>query len=101
MSTPSDRAVSAAGDDDRVRAMIDNLASSYEEPEQVVKYYYGNEQQLAQIKNLVLEEQVVDRVLDAAQVKDVSMSYDEAIKPAPPPEPDTAEGEATPEGKEE
>lgn len=69
-------------DDDRVRSRIEEMASSYEEPEQVVQYYYGNEQHLEQIQNLVLEEQVVDAVLDKANVTDKEMSYEEAVKPA-------------------
>lgn len=68
-------------DDERVKAMIEDLASSYEEPEQVVNFYYGNEQQLNQIQNIVLEEQVVDALLADGNVTDVEMSYEEAIKP--------------------
>jgi trigger factor len=68
-------------DDARVRAMIENMASSYQEPEQVVNFYYSNEQQLSQIQNLVLEEQVVDSILATAQVKETGMSYEEAVKP--------------------
>lgn len=69
-------------DDDRVRTMIEDMSSSYEDPEQVIKYYYSNEQQLGQIQNVVLEEQVVDKVLEGAKVTDVPQSYDDAIKPA-------------------
>ena len=40
------------------------MASSYEEPEQeIINYYYRNEQQLNQIQNLVLEDQVIDTVI--------------------------------------
>lgn len=70
-------------DDERVRARIESMASSYEEPEQVIQYYYQNEQMLGQIQNLVLEEQVVDAILDKAQVTELKCGYDEAIKPAP------------------
>lgn len=57
-------------DTDRVRAMVEDLASAYQEPEQVVNWYYQNEQQLAEIQSVVLEEQVVDTVLQKAQVTD-------------------------------
>jgi trigger factor len=69
-------------DDDRVRERIEKMASSYEQPEQVVQYYYGNEEYLGQIQNLVLEEQVVDTIIEKAKVSEVQVSYDEAIKPA-------------------
>ena len=82
-------------DDDRVRKAIENVASSYEQPEQVVNYYYQNEQQLEQIQNQVLEEQVVEKVLESADLKEVSMSYEEAIKPLPEESAEEAEaGEA-------
>lgn len=73
-------------DDERVKAMVEEMASSYEQPDQVVKYYYSNQQQLSQIQNVVLEEQVVDRILEGANVTDVPMSYEDAIKPPPKPE---------------
>ena len=77
-------------DDDRVKETIETLAGSYEDSEQVVNYYYSNEQQLSQIQNVVLEEQVVDLVLETAKVSEKAVSYEEAVKPkeAPVPEPD-------------
>ncbi|MEX2326737.1 MAG: trigger factor, partial [Pseudomonadales bacterium] len=69
-------------DDERVKARIESMASSYEDPEEVIQYYHGNEQYLGQIQNLVLEEQVVDEILAQANVSEVAMSYEDAIKPA-------------------
>lgn len=69
-------------DNDRVRAMVEELASAYQEPEQVVNWYYQNEQQLAEIQSVVLEEQVVDTVLQKAQVTDKQVPYEDAVKPA-------------------
>ena len=65
---------------EKVRETIEEMASSYEEPEQVINYYYSNEQQLSQIQNMVLEEQIVDFVLESAKVTDKSVSYDDAVK---------------------
>ncbi len=82
-------------DDDKVKSVIEDMASSYEDPEQVVNYYYGNEQQLNQVQNMVLEEQVVDSVLEKAKVSEVEMPYEEAIKPNEPAAEDpAAEGPA-------
>lgn len=86
-------------DDERVKAMVEDMASSYEQPEQVVKYYYSNQQQLAQVQNVVLEEQVVDKVLEDAKVTDVPMSYDDAVKPPQAPEIAPEEATEEPEAK--
>jgi len=65
---------------EKVRETIEEMASSYQEPEQVINYYYSNEQQLSQIQNMVLEEQIVDFVLESAKVTDKTVSYDDAVK---------------------
>jgi trigger factor len=78
-------------DDDRVKTMIHDMASSYEEPEQVINFYYNNQQQLSQIQNLVLEDQVIDLIVEGAKVSDVEQSYEEAIKPAAPAAPEADE----------
>ncbi|WP_435608045.1 trigger factor [Pseudomonas knackmussii] len=69
-------------DEARVREMIEDMASAYQEPEQVVAWYYKNEQQLNEVRSVVLEEQVVDTVLQKAKVTDKQVSYEDAIKPA-------------------
>ena len=80
-------------DNDRVRAMVEELASAYQEPEQVVSWYMQNEQQLAEIQSVVLEEQVVDTVLQKAKVTDKTVTYEEAVKPVQPEQvEDAAEG---------
>lgn len=72
-------------DEARVRAMIEEMASAYQEPEQVVAWYYKNPQQLDEVRSVVLEEQVVDTVLQKANVTDKQVSYEEAVKPAEAP----------------
>ncbi len=62
-------------DEDRVRKTIEDFASSYEQPEEVVKYYYGNQEQLAAVQNVVLEDQVVDWVLEQTEVIDEPTSF--------------------------
>ena len=70
-------------EEERVRAMIEEIASAYQEPQEVIDWYYANEQQLGQVRYVVLEEQVVDTILEAAQVTEKACSYEEAIKPVP------------------
>ncbi|WP_160286558.1 trigger factor [Pseudomonas knackmussii] len=69
-------------DEARVREMIEDMASAYQEPEQVVAWYYKNDQQLNEVRSVVLEEQVVDTVLQKAKVTVKQVSYEDAVKPA-------------------
>ena len=73
-------------DEARVRELIEEMASAYQEPEQVVAWYYKNAQQLDEVRSVVLEEQVVDTVLQKAKVTDKQVSYEEAVKPAQAPQ---------------
>ena len=72
-------------DPKRVRTMIEEMAEGYEEPEEVIKWYYSNEQQLASIEAMAVEEEVIDRILEAAKVDEVNTSYEEALKPSEKP----------------
>jgi trigger factor len=65
----------------RVRSTIEEMAESFEQPQDVVNWYYQNEQQLKQIEAGVLEDQVVELVLSQAKVEDRVMSYQDAVKP--------------------
>ncbi|MES2719642.1 MAG: trigger factor [Pseudomonadota bacterium] len=67
-------------DQARVKAVIEEVAESYETPEEVVSYYYSNREQLAQVEAMVLEDQVVDTVLAQAQVTDAAARYTEIVR---------------------
>ena len=64
----------------RVREAIDTVASTYEEPAEVVQLYYGNQRLLQQVESSVLEEQVVDWVLENAKVTPKDMSFQDVIQ---------------------
>jgi len=66
----------------RVRSTIEIIASSYEEPEQVVKWYYGNRELLSGIEALVLEDQVVDWLLERAAVDESPTTFQALMNPA-------------------
>lgn len=65
----------------RVRNTVEVVASSYEEPDQVVKWYYGNRELLSGIEAVVLEDQVVDWLLERAQVHEVMTTFDALMNP--------------------
>jgi trigger factor len=67
-------------DKTRVRSKIEEIASVYSSPEEVVNYYQGNKQLLSGVENMVLEDQVIDLILDCASVEDRVASYQEIIK---------------------
>lgn len=67
--------------DDQVRAKIEELAGSYQDPEQFIEYFMNNAEQKAQIESSVLEDQVVDKVLEQGQVEEATVSYEDAVKP--------------------
>ncbi|GED22920.1 trigger factor [Halomonas halmophila] len=68
--------------DDEIKAKVEELAQQYQEPEQVVEYYMGNDEMKNQVKSAVLEEKGVDILLEQATVNDVEMSYQEALAAA-------------------
>jgi trigger factor len=74
------RAENLQVDQDRVKAMIEKMASVYENPEEIVKFFYQNKAKLAEIEQLVLEEQVVDKVVGLSKVVEKTESFDEVMK---------------------
>ena len=62
------------------RSMIDDIAATYENPDEVVAWYYGNEEQLTSVQSAALEDQAFDLILEQAQVQEETVSYDELIK---------------------
>ena len=56
-------------DEDRVNQRIEKMASSYEDPSQFIEYYKSNQQALAQVQSIVLEEQVVDLLIAKADIE--------------------------------
>jgi trigger factor len=64
-------------DPERVRHTVETLAASYENPSEVVKWYYENREALASAQSLVLEEQVVEWLLGQADVQAKACSFDE------------------------
>ena len=68
-------------DEDRVKAMIEDIASAYEQPAEVIEYYNKNNELMKNLRNVVLEEQAVDAVLAKAQVTEKKASFDEIMNP--------------------
>ena len=66
----------------RVREAVEDMASTYENPQEVVDFYYSNKDHLASVEALALEGQVVDWVLTQVEVEDQPQSFQELMGPA-------------------
>ena len=86
----------------RVRARIEQLAASYEHPEQVVNWYYSQDALLQRVESDVLKEQVVEHVLSVADVEDVPSSHDAVMagRIGPDDAPTQGAGDVTPPASE-
>lgn len=77
-------------DPGKVREAIEELASTYESPDDVINWYYGNQEQLATVESGVLEDQVFDYIIEQSDVTDKQVGYQEVIKPEPKADVDAA-----------
>ena len=64
---------------EQVRALIDEYAQSYEDPQEVVHWYYQDPQRLHEVEALALEDNVVAWVVGQVKVDDVSTKFDELM----------------------
>ena len=76
-----------SADADRVKARVEEIASTYEKPSEVVEYYYSKPEVLNSVEAMVLEDQVTELVLSKAEVKEENISYEKAVQPDPEPTP--------------
>ena len=64
---------------EQVKAQVEDFAQSYEDPKEVLKYYFGDRRRLAEVEALVLEENVVNYVLSKSKVTDKPVAFDELM----------------------
>jgi trigger factor len=64
---------------EQVKAQVEEFAQSYEDPQQVLKFYYSDRRRLAEVEALVLEENVVNYVLGKAKVTEKPAEFDELM----------------------
>ena len=65
----------------RVRARVESIASTYQDPARILDWYYSDRERLSGIESLVFEDQVVDWILEHAQVVDEPTSFDRILNP--------------------
>jgi trigger factor len=64
---------------EQIKAHIEELASSYEKPADVVKWYYSDMSRLGEVEAIVIENNVTDFILSKAKVTDKAVSFDELM----------------------
>ncbi len=64
----------------KLREAVEHFASTYEKPDEVVRWYYSDKKRLGEVESFVLENEVVDWLISSATLKDVSSSFDALIK---------------------
>lgn len=64
---------------EQLTAHIEEMAQSYEKPEEVKRWYFGDRQRMSEVEAVVIENNVTDFVLRQAQVKDKPVAFDELM----------------------
>ncbi|GAB2749448.1 trigger factor [Melaminivora jejuensis] len=64
---------------EQVKAHIDELSASYEQPEDVVRWYYSDRNRMGEVEAVVIENNVTDYVMSKARVNDKALGFDELM----------------------
>ena len=64
---------------EQVKAHVEELAASYEKPQDVVRWYFSDEKRMAEVESVVIENNVTDFVLGKAKIVEKSVSFDELM----------------------
>jgi trigger factor len=64
---------------EQIRAQVEEIASSYEKPEDVVRYYYADEGRITNVEAMVVENNVTNYLLTKAKVIEKNLSFDELM----------------------
>ena len=65
---------------EQVRAMVEEHAESFEDPKQMVRWYYSDQSRLAEVEGMVLEDNVVEWAAKSLDVQTVTKSFDEIME---------------------
>ena len=66
-------------DADKVKEIIEERAKNYKDPQQVINYFYSDDEQLRNIESISLEEQVVDAIKLEAKSNDENITYEDCV----------------------
>ena len=66
-------------DADKVKEIIEERAKNYKDPQQVINYFYSDDEQLRNIESISLEEQVIEAIKVEAIAEDENISYEDCV----------------------
>jgi trigger factor len=64
---------------EQIKAHIEELAASYEKPADILRWYYSDNDRMAEVEAIVIENNVTEFVLGKARVSEINMSFDELM----------------------
>ena len=64
---------------DQVKAMVQEVAQTYEQPDAVVRWHYEKPERLADFEGMAVERNVIDWVLAKAQVTDKPAKFEDVV----------------------
>ena len=68
-------------DADMIKQRIEEMAKDYDDPDEFIRYYMGNQELLSGVQTLVMEDKVVDWVAEQASISAQSKTFDEVMNP--------------------
>ncbi|TKB49861.1 trigger factor [Ferrimonas sediminicola] len=71
-------------EEERVAALIESMASAYEDPQEVVEYYNNNQEMMQNMRNVALEEQAVEALMADAKVSEKEVNFQEFMNQQQP-----------------
>jgi len=71
-------------DDAKVKTTIEEMANSYERPQDVLEWYYADETRLNEVKQMVLEDQTVAWIVDQAKMTDETVGFNDVMEKQQP-----------------
>lgn len=68
-------------DADMIKERVEEMAKDYDDPDEFVRYYMGNQEMLSGVQTLVMEDKVVDWIAEQASVSAKNSTFDEVMNP--------------------
>ena len=68
-------------DADMIKQRVEEMARDYDDPDEFIRYYMGNQELLGGIQTLVMEDKVVDWIAEQASVSAKTSTFDEVMNP--------------------
>ena len=63
----------------QIKQHVEELAASYENPAEVVRWYYGDQNRMSEVESVVIENNVTEFVLSKVKVTEKAISFDELM----------------------